>query len=374
MGFLLRPRKALTCALICAGSDLAAKHLAALPRCEAPAPSRTASPAVRAAVAASLETSKESEAFRALRGSLERDGFFERSAPHEAFALASVLGLYAAASAMAHADAGAVGSIAAALTLGLGMQQAGWLAHDYAHGRGPLCSALRDAGALLNGHSATWWTAKHSAHHAFTNTHGLDEDVTQEPFFFLEHPESTGRPDTGLRRFQHLYAYPLYGITFWAWRFASVADVVRRKDAREAALLAANVALTLALVPLPVAVAGVTVGGFLVGALVSATHQSEEIVAQRRDDFVLTQFAATRDADASASPALAWLWGGMDTQLEHHLFPSMPRYRYAALRPRLQAWAQEQGIEYRISDWKDILRDNYATLRAAAAAAPVARA
>jgi fatty acid desaturase len=64
----------------------------------------------------------------------------------------------------------------------------------------------------------------------------------------------------------------------------------------------------------------------------------------------------------------------MDTQLEHHLFPSMPRYRYAALRPRLQAWAQEQGIEYRISDWKDILRDNYATLRAAAAAAPVARA
>ena len=353
-------------------------------------------------MAASLETSKESAAFRQLRGSLEADGFFERSAPHEAFALASVLGLYAAASAMAHAGAGAVGDVAAALTLGLGMQQAGWLAHDYAHGRGPLCSALRDAGALLNGHSATWWTAKHSAHHAFTNTHGLDEDVTQEPFFFLEHPESTGRPDgpAGLRRFQHLYAYPLYGITFWAWRFASVADVLRRKDGKEAALLAANVAVTLALVPLPVAVAGVTIGGFLVGALVSATHQSEEIVAQRRDDFVLTQFAATRDADASASPALAWLWGGMDTQcvppemaiaprlraltcpryplclcrLEHHLFPSMPRYRYAALRPRLQAWAKEQGVEYRISDWKDILRDNYATLRAAAAAAPVARA
>jgi fatty acid desaturase len=196
-----------------------------------------------------------------------------------------------------------------------------------------------------------------------------------EPVFFLEHPKATGRPDAsgGLRRFQHLYAYPVYGITFWVWRVASVADVVRRRDAREAALLAANAAATLALVPWPVAAAGVTIGGFLVGALVSATHQSEEIVAERRDDFVLAQFASTRDADASASPLLAWLWGGMDTQLEHHLFPSMPRYKYAALRPRLQAWAAEHNIEYRISDWKDILRDNYATLRAAAAAEPAAR-
>ena len=194
--------------------------------------------------------------------------------------------------------------------------------------------------------------------------------------FFLEHPHETGRPDAsgGLRRFQHLYAYPVYCITFWVWRVASVADVVRRRDAREAALLAANAAATLALVPWPVAAAGVTIGGFLVGALVSATHQSEEIVHHRRDDFVLTQFAATRDADASASPALEWLWGGMDPQLEHHLFPSMPRYRYAKLRPRLRAWAAQHGIEYRISDWKDILRDNYATLRAAAAATPVARA
>lgn len=329
-------------------------------------------------MAASLETSKESLAFRALRMALENDGFFERSAPHEAFALASVLGLYAAASVMAHAapelgGLGGLASCAAAVTLGLGMQQAGWLAHDYAHGRGPLCSALRDAGALLNGHSATWWTAKHSAHHAFTNTHGLDEDVTQEPVFFLEHPAESGRPDNALRRFQHLYAYPVYGITFWAWRVASAADVWRRRDAKEAALLALNAAATLALVPWPVAVAGVTIGGFLVGSLVSATHQSEEIVATRRDDFVLTQFAATRDADASASPFVAWLWGGMDTQLEHHLFPSMPRYHYAALRPRLKAWAEEQGIEYRISDWKDIVRDNYATLRAAAGAEPVAR-
>ena len=132
-------------------------------------------------MAASLDLSAESVAFQALRKALERDGFFERSAAHEAFALASVLALYGAASVLAHAagELGPAADVAAAVLLGLGMQQAGWLSHDYAHGRGPLCAALRDAGALLNGHSATWWTAKHSAHHTFTNTHGLDEDVTQ---------------------------------------------------------------------------------------------------------------------------------------------------------------------------------------------------
>ena len=125
-----------------------------------------------------------------------------------------------------------------------------------------------------------------------------------------------------------------------------------------------------------VAAGGVTLGGFLVGALVSATHQSEGVVhaaggAPR--SFVEAQFASTRTADAGGGPlgaAVAWLWGGMDTQLEHHLFPTMPRYRYAALRPRLRAWAAQAGVEFRISGWHTIIADNYRTLRAVAAAQP----
>jgi fatty acid desaturase len=309
-------------------------------------------------------------AFRALRASLEAEGFFRREPVSEVAALATVLGLFALAAALAHADALSGGATSshpwlATLALGLGGQQAGWLSHDYIHGRGPFCEFMRCAGALLNGHSTTWWVAKHSAHHVWTNTYALDQDVTQEPFFFLEHPGDTGRPDaaSGTRRWQHVYAYPLYCITFWAWRAASIADVAARKDGREAALLALNAAATLAVYPLPVALGGITLSGFLVGALVSATHQSEGVTPHRRD-FVDAQFASTRDADASG--LARWLWGGMDTQLEHHLFPSMPRYKYAALRPRLQAWAAENGVEYRISDWRTIIADNWRTLRAAA--------
>ena len=345
------------------GAADAAQRLAKLPRCAPPLelPHAPAPPS----------PSPLQASFRALRASLEAEGYFVRDPLREAAALAAVLVLYAAAALAAPAS-----HALATLLLGLGCQQAGWLAHDYIHGRGRLCAAMRHLGGILNGHSATWWVAKHSAHHVWTNTHGLDEDVTQEPLFYLEHPAALPAgavADAPTRRVQHFYAYALYGITFWAWRVASVADVLRRRDALEAGAIALNAALMLTLYPVAVAAGGITLGGFLVGALVSATHQSEGVVygcAAAPRPFVEAQFASTRDADAGCGPlgaAVAWLWGGMDTQLEHHLFPTMPRYRYAALRPRLRAWADQAGVEFRISGWRTIIADNYRTLRAAAA-------
>lgn len=56
--------------------------------------------------------------------------------------------------------------------MGAGMQQAGWLGHDYVHGRGPWCKAMRSFAGWINGHSTHWWTQKHSMHHVFTNEHG----------------------------------------------------------------------------------------------------------------------------------------------------------------------------------------------------------
>ena len=63
------------------------------------------------------------------------------------------------------------------------------------------------------------------------------------------------------------------------------------------------------------------------------------------------------------------LWGGMDVQLEHHLFPTMPRYKLHKLRPLLKKWADEQpGYDYKISPSLDIIRDNFNTLKRVAEA------
>ena len=243
------------------------------------------------------------------------------------------------------------------------MQQAGWLAHDYVHGRGPWCDSMRWFGAVFNGHSAEWWAQKHSLHHCFTNEEELDHDIMMEPFFYMRAPAESGRPDHPMRKFQHIYGYPLLSVMYWLWRFHSAQDVVARRDYKEGALLAANYLWLATCMPWQVAVGSVFLSGFLVGALVSATHQSEEIMLKGdQPDFITGQFRSTRDADTVFGPLETWLWGGMDTQLTHHLLPTLPRYRYHEVRPMLIEWARSQGIEYRMSPSTTIIKDNFATL------------
>jgi fatty acid desaturase len=111
-----------------------------------------------------------------------------------------------------------------------------------------------------------------------------------------------------------------------------------------------------------VAIGSILVGGFLVAIIVTATHQSEEMLFDSNRPFIETQFLTTCDASCE-NFLMEWLWGGMQYQLEHHLFPTMPKYKYAQLRPILQKWAKENGLEYRCdSVWK-IWHRNYLTLK-----------
>ena len=95
------------------------------------------------------------------------------------------------------------------------------------------------------------------------------------------------------------------------------------------------------------------------------THQSEEIFIKdtlRKYDFCEAQFRSTRDAMCS-NWASDMLWGGMQWQLEHHLFPTMPRYKYKALHPVLRQWSQEHGLDFRTSGELEILVQNIAQLK-----------
>ena len=65
------------------------------------------------------------------------------------------------------------------------------------------------------------------------------------------------------------------------------------------------------------------------------SHQTEELLGEHEHDWVRNQFLTTRDAH-TANFFTEWLWGGMQYQLLHHLFPDMPRYYYPALRPKVE--------------------------------------
>jgi fatty acid desaturase len=253
----------------------------------------------------------------------------------------------------------------ATVLLALGSTSAGWVAHDFVHGRGRFCATMRGFGALFNGHSATWWSNKHNLHHACTNQVGVDEDIMADPFFFLWAPDPAR--DSRWRRLQHLYALPVYSVLFALWRLNSVRTVFTSRLVGEGAWLAVHYTWLLACLPWQVALGHVFLAGLMTATIVTVSHQTEDLYHEQQHDWVRAQIGATRDA-ATSNPFSEWLWGGMQYQLEHHLFPTMPRYRYAQLVPRVQQLCAEHQIEYRVDGEAAVVARNFGRLREVAEA------
>lgn len=334
-------------------SSEAASMLNRLPRLPASSPPPSLPP-----------TTPLTKSFRQLRAELLRDGWFERSWIREAANLAPVLALFGVGTYIARTQ-----MLLATILLGIGSTGAGWLGHDFIHGRGKFCAALRGFGALFNGHSAHWWSQKHNLHHALTNVVGRDEDIMSDPFFYLWAPDPAR--DSTMRKWQHLYVLPVYSILFALWRFNSLRTVHGLKLHRtEGLLLAANYAWLFLCLPLPVAIGHIFLAGALTATIVTVSHQSEEMLEEAHDDWVLGQMLATRDA-VTTNPFSEWLWGGMQYQLEHHLFPTMPRYRYPRLVPKIKQLCEEHGVEYRADGEFGIVKRNWDALKHVAAAEAV---
>ncbi|EOD25228.1 hypothetical protein EMIHUDRAFT_463495 [Emiliania huxleyi CCMP1516] len=268
--------------------------------------------------------------FRRLRARLVAEGWYERLWWREAQNLLPCLACYGVGWRLARAA-----PLLATVSLALGSTSAGWIAHDLVHGRGRFCAAMRGFGALMNGHSSTWW-----------------------------------------RRLQHLYALPVYSALFALWRFNSARTVWSKRLWREAApmglnylrgaLEAARVWMALCLPP-AVAVGHVLLAGALTATIVTVSHQAEDLFHEHQDDWVASQVHSTRDA-VTSSPFSEWLWGGMQYQLEHHLLPTMPRYRYPSAAPLVRQLCAEHGVEYRVDSELGVVRRNFAMLREVARA------
>lgn len=124
--------------------------------------------------------------------------------------------------------------------------------------------------------------------------------------------------------------------------------------------------------PINVWVPAIFMSGLVSALIVTPTHQSEEMFEDYQPDWVTAQFQSTRNA-VTTNPFSEWLWGGMQYQLEHHLFPSMPRSKYPMLRERLVRFAKDNSIPggYRESGEFEILKMNWELYKRVAESDPV---
>ena len=252
--------------------------------------------------------------------------------------------------------------------------QLAYLGHDAGHKqifRGKRANdAVGHLNAALVGLSFGWWVAKHNRHHANPNHEDDDPDLDIPILAFTEN-QSRGR--RGLRHWtaghQAYLFFPLLLLEGFALHWASI-DAAFRGDLRrrtlERVLVVAHVVAYLGAVfvvlPWPLAIAFVAVHqglwGLYMGCSFAPNHKGMETMeAGDTTSFMYKQVLTSRDVGGRwASAAL----GGLNYQIEHHLFPTMPRPNLRLAQPLVEAFCAERGISYTrcslIRSYAEVLR------------------
>lgn len=281
-------------------------------------------------------------------------------------------------------NSGIVSSIPMLFTLyviaGLGMAGIGMgIMHDALHGsysKNRTTNKFLGYSMNLIGANANIWKIQHNVlHHTYTNISEVDDDINA-PFFlrFSPHAEKNS-----LHKFQHLYAWIFYGLSTLSWVVSK--DFVRlkryhqmgffkeenqyRKELVNAILwkiLYFTFSLILPLIMIPLApwlivLAFITMH-FVTGFSITIVFQTAHIMPGNEfplpdengliaSDWTIHQLATTCNY-APNSRIFSWLIGGLNYQIEHHLFPNICHVHYNKISKIVAETAQEFGIPYHI--------------------------
>jgi len=228
------------------------------------------------------------------------------------------------------------------------------------------------ADAML-GFSSYAWRVKHNvAHHTYTNVDGYDDDISQTPFARLM-PSQAPKP---WYRLQHIYIWPLYSVMVIRWQTgADIAALIRRRIGKStmrmprrwdlAGLLAGKglfiawaIVAPLLVYPWWVVAAGY-VGFTMATSLVTATTfqlahcveeadftSAEQLEAEKEKRIWAVHEVETTVDFCPRNAFLTWVLGGLNYQIEHHLFPRVPHTHYPRIAEIVRRNALKHGVRY----------------------------
>ncbi|RXZ48320.1 fatty acid desaturase family protein [Agromyces binzhouensis] len=245
--------------------------------------------------------------------------------------------------------------------------QTAFLGHDAAHRQIFRSGRWNDwisliIGDLFVGMSYGWWQHKHTRHHASPNQIDADPDIDL-PVVAVT-PERAARARTPVMRWimshQGVFFFPILLLEGLSLHASSVRRVVVREPVArrpvEIAFLAIRIAgyLTLVFLVLSPGVAAaflaVQLGlfGVYMGMSFAPNHKGMPIVPKGlRLDFLRRQVLMSRNIRGSRF--IDVLMGGLNYQIEHHLFPSMPRPHLRRAAPMIADYCRDRGVRYTVT-------------------------
>jgi len=250
--------------------------------------------------------------------------------------------------------------------------------HDACHGsfsEKPWVNNIFQHSIGLLGSHAPIWKFKHNVlHHTWTNVDGVDDDIAKSPM--LRHcPTQTFKP---AHKYQHIYMFGLYAIstiwwlfgndsikyakgkvnhqsmpkmkatdhlTFWGFKLLYVGIYILAPIYYFGAFHGTMMFLTLHVV-LGILLSVV----FQLAHAVEGMHFEDSLEYSETDDKIANEWAVhhglTTNNFATKSIIATWFMGGLNFQVEHHLFPKISHVHYPNINPILKRTCEKYGVKY----------------------------
>lgn len=263
------------------------------------------------------------------------------------------------------------------MLLGLSFAGMGFnVMHDGAHGSystKPWINKLMANSLNLLGGNAFYWVEKHNvAHHSYTNIDGADEDIDIYPFMRL----NSNQKGFWIHKFQHIYFIFLYSIAYLSWILLQdmtkyfTGKVAHREMKGKMSgfehfeFWASKLVYIGIFIVIPTYIFGIgtAIIGYLIVALTTGicitvvfqlahvveglnfvAHNDDVVVVQ--DDWATHQIHTTSNF-ATKNKIWTWLLGGLNFQVEHHLFPKISHIHYPKINEIVKKTCADFNVKY----------------------------
>ncbi|MFT4602176.1 MAG: linoleoyl-CoA desaturase [Arenicella sp.] len=265
--------------------------------------------------------------------------------------------------------------------IGMGLGTAGIglsIMHDANHGAySKKDSVNRWVGKIVNmvgGYAPTWKIQHNILHHTYTNVEGYDEDINPPPFLRFS-PNAELKP---IHKYQHFYAWFFYGLMTFSWITAKdfqqlyrykALDLTKTENPKFGKLLGEliffKVLYYILVLVIPILLIDISWYWFpiflfslhfLAGSILAYVFQPAHVVPEVKyfevdndlsipNNFAIHQMQTTSNF-APRSRILYWLIGGLNYQVEHHLFPNICHVHYKDLSVIVRETAKEFDVPY----------------------------
>ncbi len=252
--------------------------------------------------------------------------------------------------------------------LGINISSIGFnIMHDANHGSFSKNDSVNYvAGMTLNtlGGNAWLWIQKHNIfHHTYTNINNQDEDISIP--FMRAHPSQKKR---WYHRYQHIYGLFLYGLTYFLWIFLGdfrkyfsgkigTWEFTKIPPKEHVIFWLSKLVYAIIFIAIPLYfcgwerfLVGYGIMLYVAGLFLAVVFQLAHIVqgvehpaGDITDEWAIHEVKTTANF-ATKNKAISWLLGGLNFQIEHHLFPRISHIHY----PKIQKYVKELCAEFRI--------------------------